>query len=226
MDSKRSRYKDAIAIQNSLRNQVDFRHSVSLDDISFIAGADMAFSKEAQMGFAVILVFTFPDLQEVEEANAVGKVDFPYIPGLLSFREIPLLQAAYENLKQEPDILICDGQGQAHPRRLGLASHLGVILGIPTIGAAKSRFIGEDDLPKDQRGSQTPLIDKGEVIGTVCRTRTGVKPIFVSQGHHVTLSTAVRVVLATSPTYRVPEPTRQADKRVAELKKKWLKSHL
>ncbi len=137
---------------------------------------------------------------------------FPYVPGYLSFREIPAVLAVLERLTVRPDVILCDGQGIAHPRRCGLASHLGVVSGLPTIGVAKSRLVGDHDEPGLNRGDWVPLMDKGEIIGAVLRTRTGVKPIYVSIGHRVGLETAIRLVLACTPRFRLPETTRAADR--------------
>lgn len=215
-------YQQAVAIQESLRERVILRDAFDWRTVQFIGGADLCFSKKLGIGFAVVLVLHAPELEIVEQATAVGELSFPYIPGLLSFRELPLLCEAYGKLVQKPQVLICDGQGLAHPRRFGLACHLGVQLDIPTVGAAKSRLVGEYQEPDPQRGSWTDLIHEGERVGAVLRTRDRVRPIFVSPGHKVCLETAVSLVLSLAPRYRVPEPTRQADQRVARLKSLWL----
>jgi deoxyribonuclease V len=162
---------------------------------------------------AGIVAYRFPEMEEIERVSAVAPLAFPYVPGLLSFREIPALLAAAEHLKCAPDLIFCDGQGYAHPRRFGLASHLGVLLDLPTIGVAKSVLIGEHGRLAQPAGSTAPLRDpkSGETIGVALRTRTGVKPVFVSQGHRVSLETAVKLTLAVAGAYRIPQPTRSAD---------------
>ena len=152
-------------------------------------------------------------MEEVERVNAVVPLTFPYVPGLLSFREIPALLAAIEQLKCTPDLIFCDGQGYAHPRRFGLASHLGVLLDLPTIGVAKSLLIGKHGRVARPAGSAAPLRDpkSSETIGMALRTKTGIKPVFVSQGHRVSLVTAVKLTMAVAGDYRIPQPTRDAD---------------
>ena len=155
-----------------------------LGSILTIAGADISLSE--RVGYAAVIVYSYPQLEELERASAVGNLDFPYVPGLLSFREIPLLREAFAKLQTQPDLIIVDGQGVAHPRRIGIASHLGLALDIPTIGSAKSLLIGEYQAPGSRRGSTSPLMDGRERIGTVLRTRDGVSPLFVSIGHRIT----------------------------------------
>jgi deoxyribonuclease V len=160
--------------------------------------------------YAAVVVVEWPSGDVVEQVTAERPAEFPYIPGLLSFREIPALLAAFEKLRSKPDVIIYDGHGIAHPRRFGIASHLGVLLDVPTIGCAKSRLVGEHAEPGLERGAQTPLTLDGKTIGAVVRTRTNVKPVFVSVGHRVSLRAAVRLVLDTATRYRLPEPTRLA----------------
>jgi len=148
----------------------------------------------------------------VEAAVLEQPTRFPYVPGLLTFREAPAVLALLESLKAIPDLLMVDGQGMAHPRRIGIASHVGLLTGIPTIGAAKSRLCGEHDAPGSARGSRTPLLHRGEVVGAVLRTRSDVSPLYVSIGHRISLEAAIEWVLACAPRYRLPEPTRLADK--------------
>ena len=175
--------------------------------------------KRHGLGYAGVIVYSLPELQEIERAFAVVSLTFPYVPGLLSFREGPALLAAFAKLRTEPDLLLFDAHGYAHPRRFGLASHLSVILDKPGIGVAKSRLIGEHKRPGSQKGSWAPLVDSGETIGAVLRTRDLVQPIFVSIGHRVDLKTAVELTLACSDGYRIPKPTREADHFVARLKR-------
>jgi deoxyribonuclease V len=172
----------------------------------------MGFEADGTISRAAVAVLSFPDLQVIETNLAYRPTSFPYIPGFLSFREIPAVLDALEKIKTTPDIILCDGQGIAHPRRLGIASHLGVLLNIQTIGVAKSLLIGKHEELADARGSWQPLIHKGETIGAVLRTRVGVKPVYVSSGHKISLPTAIDYVLRCTPKYRLPETTRIADK--------------
>lgn len=205
LDTRRAR-----EVQQRLRTRVR-RRPIRLGDIDRIAGADVAVSKRLDRLVAVVVVMRFPDLEVVESRVATAPPRFPYVPGLLSFREIPALAACVEKVRSGFDVLLCDGQGIAHPRGFGLASHLGVLLDVPTIGCAKSRLVGDHDDVGPSRGEFAPLTLKGRRIGDVLRTRDGVKPIFVSPGHLADVPSCRRVVLAASPRYRVPEPTRQAD---------------
>ena len=156
------------------------------------------------------MVLSFPDLQLIEYAIARLPARFPYVPGLLSFREMPALLAAFDRLRVRPDLILCDGQGIAHPRRFGIASHLGVFCGIPSIGVAKSRLIGTHGEPIQRRGAWVPLVDQGETIGAVLRTRPRTRPVYVSIGHRVSLPAAVRFVMACTLKFRLPETTRWA----------------
>ena len=176
----------------------------------FIAGTDISVNRWSKTGTASVVVLGYPDLSIIEVATITGRLDFPYVPGLLTFREAPLVLAACEKLKVSPDLFIVDGQGFAHPRRIGLASHLGLCLDTPTIGCAKSRLCGEYEEPALEQGSFSELKDTGEVIGAALRTRSGVKPVFVSVGHKISLAEAVRWTLACCRGYRIPEPTRLA----------------
>ncbi len=175
-----------------------------------IAGVDVSVNRWARTGTAAVVVLGYPEMEVVETGLVTARVEFPYIPGLLSFREAPLILAAWKKLKVTPDLVMVDGQGIAHPRRLGLASHLGLCLGVPAIGCAKSRLIGEPATPDMEAGSYTELRDKGEVIGAVMRTRAGVRPVYVSIGHLIDLQAAIKWVLACCRGYRLPEPTRLA----------------
>lgn len=188
-------------------------------EIRFVAGLDAAFSKNDRLCFAAAVLWDVCDQRVVEQHTAKRRLTFPYVPGLLSFREIPALLAALRKLEQRPDLLMCDGQGLAHPRRFGLACHLGVICGLPSLGCAKSRLIGTREEPAASRGSRVELTDRGEVIGTVLRTQSDVKPVYVSIGHKIDLQTAEEIVLACATHYRLPEPTRLADRLVAAFKR-------
>jgi len=185
-----------------------------------IAGLDCAFSKDGKRICAVIVVLKFGTFEIVETVTAVAKVAFPYIPGLLSFREAPVCIKAAKKLKTGPDIFLIDGQGIAHPRRLGLAAHLGLVFDRPTIGCAKSRLTGSFDDVGLQKGDYSLLTDKGETIGAVVRTRTNVKPLFVSVGNKCLLKDAIRTTLCCAVKYRLPEPTRLAHQMVSKLRLK------
>ena len=210
-------YAQARDLQNTLARKVRF--SALKRTPKTVAGIDCAFSKDKKRIGAIIVVLEYPTLKIVETARAVAEVGFPYISGLLSFREAPVCIQAAEKLKITPDIFLIDGQGIAHPRRLGLASHLGLFLDKPTIGCAKSRLIGKFQPPPAEKGSYSPLTDKNEIIiGAVLRTRTNVKPLFVSIGHKCTLDDAIKITLACTPKYRLPEPTRLAHQMITKLK--------
>ena len=186
----------------------------------FVAGADAAFSADKCRVFAAAVVYDRVDQRIIEVAHAVGDCRVPYVPGFLTFREGPTVLDAIAKLRHAFGVICFDGHGYAHPRRCGLASHLSIELDVPGVGMAKSRFIGDFREPEPGAGSSTPLIDRGEQIGLVLRTRDDVKPIFISVGHRVDLATAAELALACCTKYRVPEPTRQADIEVALLKKK------
>jgi deoxyribonuclease V len=199
----------ARALQQELSAQVVSRDA--LGSVTRVAGTDCGFKDGGKITRAVVAVLAYPSLELLEYAEAERPTDFPYIPGLLSFREVPTLLAAFDKLKQPPDLLLCDGQGYAHPRRFGIACHLGVTLGIPSIGVAKSRLVGTHPEPDTVAGSRVPLMDKGEVIGTVLRSKPRTNPLYISVGHRVSLDTAVDYVLACCRGYRLPETTRWAD---------------
>jgi deoxyribonuclease V len=208
---------EAREIQNTLRSKVilrPFRKKRFL-----IAGTDVSFDDERGMAVAGIVVLKVPGLETVDEAWAEARLDFPYIPGFLSFREIPALLRAFENLKTRLDCVMADGQGLAHPRRFGLACHLGLTLGMPTLGCAKSRLTGECEEPEQKKGSSSPLTIEDEPVGAVLRTRDGVSPIYVSPGHLFDIGSAVRVALECAVT-RIPEPTRRAHMLVTGVKKR------
>lgn len=198
---------EARAIQGQLQPYVVTENR--LGPVSTVAGVDVSFPGR-QTARAAIVVLTFPELQPVDHVVAETKVAFPYIPGLLAFREVPAMLLAVTELQTVPDLFLFDAHGLAHPRRLGLASHTGVLLDWPSIGCAKSRLVGEYTEPAGERGSTSVLSESGQPIGMVVRTRTGVKPVFVSVGHRVDLAVAVRYVLDCAPRYRLPETTRWA----------------
>ncbi len=205
---------EAIALQKELAPRVVREGDPG--DVRIVAAADLAFvgrrwPRQPARGRAAVVLMRYPELDVIEEQVVEGDVSFPYIPGLLSFREAPLLARAFERVNGTPDLLLVDGQGYAHPRRFGIASHLGLIAGLPTIGCAKSRLCGEHAEPAQTRGARAELRDGGEVIGTVLRTRDGVKPLYVSVGHKIGLEAAADWVLRLAPRFRLPEPIRVAD---------------
>ncbi|BAV33010.1 endonuclease V [Sulfuricaulis limicola] len=199
---------EARAIQESLRGKVVARDR--LGKIGTVAGIDVGFENHGTVTRAAVVVLDFPGLAPVEQAVARRATRFPYVPGYLSFREAPAVLAAMKKLRTRPDLLLCDGQGLAHPRRFGLACHLGLLLDIPSIGVAKSRLIGTHGDVPDEKGGWAALEDKGEIIGAVLRTRAGVKPVYVSTGHRISLATAIDYVLRCTTRYRLPETTRHA----------------
>ncbi len=214
-------YSQARDCQKGLASKVRFTSLKKPPEL--IAGIDCAFSKDGKKIVAAVVVLKLPDLALIETASAVRKVTFPYIPGLLSFREAPVCIAAVEKLKSKPDVFIIDGQGIAHPRRLGIATHLGLFFDKPTIGCAKSRLIGIYEEPGLQKSAYALLKDKKdtsnteyETIGAVLRTRTNVKPVFVSVGNRCLLKDAIEITLACSVKYRLPEPTRLAHQLVSK----------
>ena len=202
---------EAIRIQNSLASLV------RQEPLAFmprtIAGVDVSFRRRGYKDYAAqcgIAVLSLPDLTVVDKASWTGDITFPYVPGLLSFREIPAVMEALDRLSVRPDVFMTDGQGLAHPRRFGLACHLGVALDIPTIGVAKKKLIGDFESLSGDRGSSTALTHKGELIGAALRTRKHIKPVFVSIGHRITLPEALDLTMACAPRFKIPEPTRQA----------------
>lgn len=199
---------EAIALQRELAPQVVREDCLGV--VRRVAGIDVGFEAAGAVTRAAVVVLDFPSLGVVEQAVARRPTTFPYVPGLLSFREAPAVLAAIEGLSGPPDLILYDGQGLAHPRRFGIACHLGLLTGIPSIGVAKSRLVGRFEPPGPERGAWSPLEDRGEVIGAVLRTRAGVAPLFVSIGWGVSLATAIHWVLACAPRYRLPETTRQA----------------
>jgi len=198
----------AFDIQRELAARVS--RTSEINEPRLIAGVDISVSRAQSMATGAVVVMDYPALELVEMKTVNGKLDFPYIPGLLSFRESPLALAAFEKLVATPDLILVDGQGLAHPRRLGLASHLGLLLDTPTIGCAKSRLCGRYEEPDVASGSYTDLVDNGEVIGAVLRTKTAINPLYVSIGHKVDLEASIRWVLACCRGYRIPEPLRLA----------------
>ncbi|KOP26148.1 endonuclease V [Hapalosiphon sp. MRB220] len=207
--------EEAIAIQEEMQTEVITSDQLQ-QPVQYVAGVDMGFEADGTISRAAVAVLSFPDLKLQETSIARRPTSFPYIPGFLSFREIPAVLDALEKIKITPDLILCDGQGIAHPRRFGIACHLGVIIDIPTIGVAKSLLIGKHEELPDTRGSWQPLIHKDDIIGAVLRTRVGVKPVYVSSGHRISLPTAIDYVLRCTPKYRLPETTRIADKLASD----------
>ena len=214
--------REAMRLQDSLRERVELQDRFG--EIRFVAGADMAFDPETEVAFAGVIVYRFPGLEEVERRMARRKLRFPYVPGLLSFRESPVLLAAFARLRTEPDLILIDGHGRAHPRRFGIACHIGILFDKPTIGCAKSRLVGEHQEPGKKAGSTTPLMLEGERIGVVLRTRDDVKPIYVTTGHRVSLDSAVGLVKQCVDGFRIPRPTREADHYVRDLRRAYQQS--
>jgi deoxyribonuclease V len=187
--------------------------------VRLVAGADVSYDRGSPVLYAAAIVLDADSLEVVEVGRATARAEFPYLPGYLSFRELPPLRAAFARLRARPDLVLCDGHGRAHPRRFGLACHLGVALDLPVIGCAKSRLVGEHREPGARRGAHVALRHGGEVIGEVLRTREGVAPVYVSVGHRVSLTTARRLVLRFSPRYRVAAPIRTAHAEVNRLRR-------
>jgi len=200
--------KQAIEIQKRLSRKIITTDRMG--KVAYVAGVDAGFEDNGRTTRAAVVTLEYPSLVMRESSIARLPTSFPYVPGLLSFREIPAVLEALANLEREPDLLICDGQGIAHPRRIGIASHLGLLTGLPSIGVGKTRLIGTHDPVKDTKGSWVPLFDKGECIGAVLRTRKGVKPVFISPGHRITLATAIKYVMACVTRFRLPEAIRMA----------------
>ncbi len=201
--------REAIALQEALRAAVVDRDD--LGEVRHVAGVDIGFEDAGRTVRGAVVVLSFPDLTVVERCLARVPTAFPYVPGLLAFRELPAALAALALLTIPPDLILCDGHGRIHPRRFGLACHLGLATATPTIGVAKSHFLGDYDPPGPAPGDHSPVIDRGEIIGAVVRSRAGVRPIYVSVGHRVGLDTAVALTLRCVTRYRLPEPTRLAD---------------
>jgi len=202
--------EEAVAIQQQLRTLV--RTDDHFGPVRYVAGIDCGFEDDGATTRAAAAVLSFPDLQLCDQAIVRRPTTFPYVPGFLSFREVPAVLDALAQLSITPDLVLCDGQGIAHPRRFGLASHLGVLIDWPTIGVAKTLFIGKHGPVPDERGAWEPLVDRHEVIGAVLRTRTGTRPLYISSGHRISLQTAIDYVLRCTPKYRLPETTRYAHK--------------
>ncbi|MDT7602897.1 MAG: deoxyribonuclease [Acidobacteriota bacterium] len=211
--------REAIELQKSLRERV--RIAPLKKKVRTVAGADISFNKFEPTVYAGIVVLALPSLEVIEEIGVVSESKFPYVPGLLSFREAPSVLEAWSKLKTEPDAVMFDGQGIAHPRRIGIASHVGLLLNRPTFGCAKSVLVGKYEEPEEERGSWSPLVDpkNNETVGAALRTKTRTNPIYVSPGHLIDLEGAIKLTLACDGGYRQPEPTRRAHHLVNALRR-------
>jgi len=208
---------EAIEIQKKLASKVIRKDDPRIKNIKAIVGVDVSTDKENT--YAAAVVMEFPSLKIVEISIEKGLLEVPYIPGFLSFREAPLILKALERIKHSYEVILVDGNGIAHPRRLGIASHIGVLLQIPTIGCAKTKLIGEYKMPDEKKGSWSLWKDNDEVIGAVVRTRDKVKPLYISVGHLISLKSAIEITLACCKGYRLPEPIREAHKRVNQARR-------
>ncbi|HEX8843240.1 MAG TPA: deoxyribonuclease V [Pyrinomonadaceae bacterium] len=209
--------REAVELQKSLRERV--RITPLKKRIRTIAGADISFNKFSPVVYAGLVVLRLPTLEVIEEVGVVSQTKFPYVPGLLSFREAPSVLEAWSKLKTEPDAVMFDGQGIAHPRRVGIASHVGLLLNRPTLGCAKSVLVGKYSEPEAERGHWSEMVDKGEVVGAAVRTKTNVQPVYVSPGHLIDLQGAIDLTLQADGGYRQPEPTRRAHLLVNALRR-------
>jgi deoxyribonuclease V len=212
-------YKKALVIQESLKEKLILQGDDCLR-VKIIAGADISYAKNSDLFFAAVVLCSYPGMEIIEEVYTTEKATFPYIPGLLTFREGPALLAAFAKLRQVPDLVIFDGQGIAHPRGMGLASHMGLFLNLPTIGCAKTRLVGNHDEVEEKAGNHVPLIHDNRIIGAVLRTRDRVKPVFISQGQGIGLQMAVDITLSCCRGYRLPEPVRRAHLAVNRFREK------
>ena len=203
--------REAIELQKQLQYEVIAKDEFA-EPVKTVAGIDLGYDAKNDTSRAVVVILSFPELELIETSEALLPIQFPYVPGLLSFRETPVAIKALEKLQNAPDIILCDGQGLAHPRRFGIACHIGIITNLPTIGVAKSVLVGKFENLGEKRGSVAPLIHKNEQIGVALRTKDKVQPVYVSIGHRISLQKAVEYVLCCTPKYRLPETTRLADK--------------
>ncbi len=208
---------EAVRLQRRLAEQVSLRPFRKT--VRSLAGADVSYDPLTGRFHAAVVLLSWPGLSVIETARARGRSGFPYIPGLLSFREVPPLLRAFRRLRRRPCLIFCDGQGLAHPRRFGLACHLGLLLGIPTLGCAKTRLVGEHSPVPPERGGRSALLFDGRRVGTALRTREGTKAIFVSPGHGLSIAQAASWALRCTGRYRIPEPTRLADREVARMRR-------
>ncbi len=210
---------EARSIQLDLAKNVVVDGGPSPEDVKIVAGCDVAFDKKTNRAFGSLVILSFPELETIDIFNAVAQIRLPYIPGYLSFRELEVLLKLFRQVKSPPGLVLVDGQGIAHHRGIGLASHLGLFLEIPTIGCAKSRLVGKYDEVGSKKGERVPLLYHKTIIGSVLRTRDNVKPMFISPGNGIDVERATEFALACTSKYRLPEPTRRADIAVAQYKK-------
>jgi deoxyribonuclease V len=211
-------YREAVQVQERLKSQLILEGD--LKEIKTVAGADISYAKGDDTFFAAAVLLRLPHFEVIEESSASGRVHFPYIPGLLSFREGPILLQAFEKLRQVPDLVLIDGQGIAHPRGFGLAAHMGLLLDIPTVGCAKTRLIGTHGEVGQNVGDFAEMFLDSRVIGAVLRTKKNVKPVYISQGHKISLEGALKAVLQCLSGYRIPEPVRRAHLAVNVIRQK------
>jgi deoxyribonuclease V len=202
--------REAVELQRQLQGKIVEQLEQPLPAEPLVAGADVSYDKRSAKLFAAVVVLRLPGLEPVEQVSVVDRARFPYVPGLLSFREAPAVLKAFGRLRHRPDVVMIDGHGRAHPRRFGIASHLGWLLDVAAIGCAKSILCGACQRLGRGRGATAPLLHRGEPVGLAVRTRAGVQPVYVSVGHKMDLATAVEIVLRCAPRFRIPEPTRQA----------------
>jgi deoxyribonuclease V len=210
--------QQAVAIQRRLRANIVPRLPARLPKNPVVAGADISYDKRSDRLFAAVVLLQLPGLEPVEHATVTDRARFPYVPGLLSFREAPALLKAFRKLRRRPDVVMIDGHGLAHPRRFGIACHIGWLLGLPTIGCAKSILCGEHGALSQRRGASVPLVYNRGVVGCTLRTRAGVRPVYVSVGHRIDLRSAAGIVLRCAPRFRIPAPTREAHILVNKLR--------
>ncbi|MFA6449269.1 MAG: endonuclease V [bacterium] len=211
--------KEAVDLQRSLASRVTEREPAGFRP-KLVAAADISYERFSSYFHASVVAMTLPEFEIVEIQGAEGEVKFPYVPGLLSFRELPMIGEAFRKMKSRPDAVIIDGHGRAHPRRFGVACHAGIMLGLPTVGCAKSLLVGESAGLGATRGSSANIIHNGEVVGCALRTRDGVKPVYVSVGHMIGLTAACRLILGASRNARLPEPVRAAHIEANEMRKR------
>lgn len=216
--------EEAIRLQNELRSKVDLKNRVDLSKVRFIAASDLAY--DGDIGYAVVLVYSYPELKLLEEVSIRKEVNFPYIPGLLAFRELPLILEAVNKLVKKPDVWLLDGAGIAHPRRMGIATHFGIYMDAPTVGCAKTHLFGRFREPGPNQGDFSYLYDGEEVVGAVLRTRSGVKPVFVSVGYAISLDVAIKLILSCCDGYRIPKPLRDAHNVIERVKRERGERHL
>ncbi len=212
-------YEQAVELQNRLRQKITLKGWEGYPEL--IGGTDLSYNKEEEIFYAGIVILYFRTLEVIEKEFFIGKVTFPYIPGLLSFRELPPLFETFKKIKNRPDVVMVDGHGYAHPRNMGLATHLGMVLDIPTIGVAKKKLVGNYEEPGHKKGDSSPLFHEGKQIGYVLRTKENIKPVFVSPGYKINFEWSLKITLKSVNSYKIPEPTRQAHLFVNEIRRKF-----